>query len=82
MDDDTSTPRIASKQPIKMELEPGTYFWCQCGHSLDQPFCDGSHSSTQLAPLEFTITEKRRVSLCTCKRTATPPFCDGAHKKL
>ena len=75
-------PKIADTKPTVLELEPGTYFWCACGHSKKQPYCDGSHSGTGYAPIAFEITEKKRVALCTCKRTANSPFCDGAHKKL
>lgn len=77
-----SEPHVADKKSVKLELEPGTYWWCQCGRSADQPFCDGSHHITDFEPLEFTITEKRLRSYCQCKRTKTPPFCDGTHKEL
>ncbi|MBE9516485.1 MAG: CDGSH iron-sulfur domain-containing protein [Proteobacteria bacterium] len=70
------------KSPKMMELEPGTYHWCSCGKSANQPFCDGSHKGTEHTPLEFEIKEKQYVSLCRCKATKNPPFCDGAHYKL
>lgn len=75
-------PVIAAKQPIVMSLEPGTYYWCRCGRSKKQPFCDGAHKGTGLTPMEFTTTEKKQVALCQCKQTKTPPFCDGSHKSL
>ena len=75
-------PVIAAKQPAVLSLEPGTYYWCQCGLSKSQPFCDGSHKGTEFTPLEFTATEKKAVALCQCKQTKKPPFCDGAHKAL
>lgn len=75
-------PVIAQKAPYELELEPGTYYWCACGRSKDQPFCDGSHEGTGFEPKEFTITEKQTVSLCGCKWTADAPFCDGAHENL
>ena len=75
-------PVIAQKAPYELELEPGTYYWCACGRSKNQPFCDGSHEGTGFEPKEFTITEKQTVSLCGCKWTADPPFCDGAHENL
>lgn len=75
-------PEIAAKAPIVMELEPGTYYWCACGKSEDQPFCDCSHVGTGIEPLKFEIKEKRRVALCLCKHTKKPPFCDGFHSKL
>jgi CDGSH-type Zn-finger protein len=75
-------PVIADKKPVVTELEPGTYYWCSCGQSANQPFCDGSHKGTDFAPKAFEIAEKQKVALCLCKHTANPPFCDGTHSKL
>jgi CDGSH-type Zn-finger protein len=75
-------PVIAQKAPYELELEPGTYYWCACGRSRNQPFCDGSHEGTGLEPKEFVIAEKQTVYLCGCKWTADAPFCDGAHENL
>jgi CDGSH-type Zn-finger protein len=77
-----SEPVIADKQPVILELEPGEYFWCSCGRSRNQPFCDGSHQGTDFTPVQFTIEKKKRVSLCACKYTKNPPFCDGSHTQL
>lgn len=77
-----SDRKIAAKAPVVLELEPGTYYWCRCGHSKNQPYCDGAHKGSGLAPLEFTIDEKKKYALCLCKHTAKEPFCDGKHKKL
>lgn len=77
-----SEPVIAKKGPFVVELEPGTYWWCTCGRSQSQPFCDGSHSGTDFAPKEVNITEKKKYGLCGCKHTKNAPFCDGAHKEL
>ena len=75
-------PEIADKKPAVLELEPGTYHWCVCGRSKNQPFCDGSHQETEFTPKAFVVEEKKRVVLCQCKRTGNPPFCDGTHSTL
>ncbi len=77
-----TTPHIAQRGPYPVDLEPGDYWWCSCGHSKTQPFCDGSHAGTGFSPVKTTITEKSRVFLCGCKHTDTPPFCDGNHTSL
>ena len=77
-----SEPEIADRKPAVLELEAGTYHWCACGRSKNQPYCDGSHKGTDFSPMEFKIEEKKRVALCQCKRTSKPPFCDGSHAKL
>lgn len=76
------TPNIAAKQPQVLELEPGDYWYCTCGNSDNQPFCNGAHQDTGFKPLKFTIDEKQRVALCQCKQTGNAPFCDGSHAKL
>lgn len=65
--------------PAMLKLAPGKYWWCACGKSMNQPFCDGSHKGSEFSPLEFLIEEEGYVSLCRCKRTKNPPFCDGSH---
>jgi CDGSH-type Zn-finger protein len=75
-------PVIAARKPASLELEPGTYYWCRCGLSKKQPFCNGSHYSTKFQPMEFHVLEKKRFSLCQCKRTKIPPHCDGTHNTL
>jgi CDGSH-type Zn-finger protein len=75
-------PVIAQKAPYAVELEPGDYWWCACGRSRKQPFCDGSHKVTEFKPVKFTLTEQKKVYLCGCKHTATAPFCNSAHKSL
>ena len=77
-----STPVIADKKPAVLELEAGTYYWCSCGQSQNQPFCNGAHKDTEFTPLAFEVTEKKRVALCNCKHTANPPYCDGAHSTI
>ncbi|MGM0442735.1 MAG: CDGSH iron-sulfur domain-containing protein [Fibrobacterota bacterium] len=75
-------PNIAMKEPARLELGPGSYSWCSCGKSRNQPFCDGSHRGTGFEPLRFTLKEKKKVALCQCKMTQTPPYCDGTHRSL
>jgi CDGSH-type Zn-finger protein len=75
-------PTVVQKSPQVLELEAGTYFWCACGRSQNQPFCDGSHKGTGLAPVKFELTEKKTVALCLCKHSGHKPFCDGTHRSL
>ena len=78
-----TVPIIANVKPIKVELEAGkNYFWCQCGLSQSQPFCDGSHAGTDIKPLRFTAEKTGAAGLCQCKSTANAPFCDGTHATL
>lgn len=79
----TDTPHIAQKSPYVVEVEAGKkYFWCACGKSQKQPFCDGSHKDTSFAPVKFEATESKKVFFCGCKNTAGQPLCDGSHKAL
>lgn len=74
---------IAEKSPIAVELEAGkNYAWCSCGHSKNQPFCDGSHKGSEFTPLVFKAEETKTAYLCRCKQTDKPGFCDGSHQKL
>jgi len=76
-------PVVAQKGPFKTDVEAGkTYYWCQCGRSKNQPFCDGSHSGTHFSPKEFTAEATKTVWLCGCKNTKNAPFCDGTHSTL
>ncbi|WP_085908348.1 CDGSH iron-sulfur domain-containing protein [Kiloniella majae] len=77
------TPEIADTTPAIIELEEGkTYFWCACGRSKKQPFCDGSHKGTSFQPLSFTAEKSKKYFLCQCKHSSKKPFCDGNHKHL
>jgi CDGSH-type Zn-finger protein len=76
-------PKIALKQPIAIQLKQGeTYYYCTCGRSKEQPFCDGSHEGTSFTPLEFEATIDGTSHLCMCKHTKNPPYCDGSHDGL
>ncbi len=79
----SATPVIAQKGPFQVTVEAGkSYWWCACGRSASQPFCDGSHKGTGLAPVEYKPAESGDAWLCGCKQTATRPLCDGTHARL
>ncbi len=78
-----SKPYIADTKPQAVELKAGeTVWWCSCGRSKDQPFCDGSHQGSEFAPIEFTADKDGKFFFCLCKRSATQPLCDGSHKQI
>jgi CDGSH-type Zn-finger protein len=75
--------RIAQKTPLGIDVEQGkTYWWCSCGESKRQPFCDGSHKGSAFVPLEYTAGATQTVWMCGCKQTKNAPLCDGSHKAL
>ncbi len=79
----TDTPNIAQKAPFPVEVEDGkTYFWCACGKSAKQPFCDGSHKDTEFTPVKYTAESSKKVFFCGCKHSSKSPLCDGTHSKL
>jgi CDGSH-type Zn-finger protein len=76
-------PKIAQKAPCAIDVEAGkNYYWCSCGQSNNQPFCDGSHKGTEFAPMKVSPAESGKVYFCGCKHSNNKPFCDGAHAKL
>lgn len=75
-------PKIAQKSPYVLDLEPSKYYWCACGKSNNQPFCDGSHKGSEFTPKLVEIKEKKKVALCGCKHSKNGAFCDGTHAKL
>ncbi len=80
---DPNLPKVAGTAPDVRELEPGNHFWCSCGLSASQPFCDGSHKGTGLGPVKIAIGDApKSVALCNCKQSKNPPYCDGSHSRL
>lgn len=76
-------PQIAQKSPYHIKLKPGRYYWCACGESKAQPFCDGTHKAKKIfRPFVFDLTEEKEIWLCACKHTKNQPFCDGTHKTM
>ncbi|MDH5573003.1 MAG: CDGSH iron-sulfur domain-containing protein [Gammaproteobacteria bacterium] len=76
-------PVMTQKSPYKVDVVEGkTYYWCSCGQSKMQPFCDGSHKTSGLEPVVFTADKTATVFLCGCRKTAKAPFCDGTHNKI
>lgn len=72
----------AADTPIAVDVEAGkTYWWCACGLSKSQPFCDGSHKDSGFQPIAWQADENKQVWFCACKQSANAPFCDGSHKK-
>ena len=72
----------AGDSAIAVEVEKNkSYFWCSCGLSSRQPFCDGSHKNTEFSPVKFIADETKKMFFCTCKQTNNQPFCDGSHNK-
>jgi CDGSH-type Zn-finger protein len=70
------------KMPYVMDVEPGTYAWCACGHSKNQPYCDGAHQGSDMSPVIEKVDEAKKVAWCGCKQNQAGPFCDGSHAKL
>ena len=74
---------VAKKGSFPVDVEEGkTYWWCACGRSQNQPFCDGSHKVTELTPVEYVADKTGTVFFCGCKQTGNRPRCDGSHGKL
>ena len=75
--------QVAGKSPQMEQLEAGnTYAWCACGKSINQPWCNGVHQGTELAPKVFRAEENITAAMCMCKQTKNPPYCDGSHMSL
>ena len=79
----TDTLIIAQKGPFAVEVTAGkTYFWCACGRSKKQPFCDGSHADTEFTPIKYVAEQTTKVYFCCCKHSKSAPVCDGTHNTL
>jgi len=75
-------PVRSADTPFGVDVEKGkTYYWCACGRSKSQPFCDGSHKNTEITPVAYVAEETKKVYFCGCKSTQNKPLCDGSHKK-
>ncbi len=75
-------PNVAQRFPYVKQEEAGTKWWCACGQSKNQPYCDGSHKGTEFTPVKVEIESEKRVVWCGCKHTENKPFCDGSHSRL
>ena len=76
-------PKILQKAPYPVEVEEGkTYYWCSCGRSAKQPFCDGAHQGTSFTPVAYKAEKSGTTYFCGCKHTKNPPLCDGSHNNL
>lgn len=78
-----SSPKIAQKSPCPVDVEAGkTYYWCSCGNSANQPFCDGAHKGSEFAPTAYKAEKSGTVYFCGCKHSSKGALCDGSHSKL
>jgi CDGSH-type Zn-finger protein len=75
-------PSVPQRSPFVLQMQPGRYAWCACGRSRNQPFCDGSHQGTGLAPIVQELTSAATIAWCGCKHSGNKPFCDGSHSRL
>ncbi len=74
---------VANNKPAAVQLEKGKeYYYCSCGRSSNQPFCDGSHKGTGFSPISFIAAASGEAWLCACKQTKNPPYCDGSHRQI
>jgi CDGSH-type Zn-finger protein len=75
-------PVVFQKSPIVLDTAAGAYWWCACGQSKKQPFCDGSHKGSGFQPQKVQVEQAGRLAWCACKHSGAKPFCDGTHRKL
>lgn len=78
-----SDPTIAKRGPFPVTVQKGkSYYWCACGKSQNQPFCDGSHKGSAFNPVRYEAEENEVLYFCGCKHTKDQPFCDSSHHQL
>ncbi len=75
-------PQIARRSPFVVSEMPGERWWCACGRSKGQPYCDDSHEGTGFVPIQANVVKAGKVAWCGCKRSGNKPYCDGTHSKL
>jgi len=78
-----SQGKSTQNEPYKVEVEAGeSYFWCACGMSNNQPFCDGSHKGSEFTPFKYVAETSKTVPFCGCRTSGNAPLCDGSHRAL
>ena len=78
-----SDGKATQNSPYRVEVEEGkSYFWCACGESSNQPFCDGSHKGSEFAPMKYVAEKDGMVAFCGCRQSGNKPMCDGSHRTL
>ena len=78
-----SNPVSPQKEPYVVEVIEGKkYFWCACGLSKKQPFCDGSHKVTGFSCVPYVAEKSKKIYFCGCKHSKKAPLCDGTHNSL
>lgn len=76
-------PICTQKSPYVVDVEAGkTYYYCTCGKSAKQPFCDGAHKDTCFKAHAWTAEKTGKAYFCGCRASQNAPLCDGSHKEL